>query len=199
MFKEERIEIRKGSRETIIETFMQDCSLSEFQAEQVWLFLLEHKKILSIKNNELLMSRQGEEEIDESEFILEEPTWYINIRKVTIFFIIFFLNIWEREGISVGTLLMIPQRLKDTFVNLKEEEGSQCLTLEIALHRSKGIKKNEIFDLYNRKECFNNHLTCPYNMEGYCCITKERIEELVKFLEKKELVKEKRRRYFYQV
>lgn len=200
----EKFKVNKGSRIEIADALMEEFSLTACQAEEAASFLIEHKEILS-KDEVILTDTHTDGRAGEAEFITDSMTYYINIRKFTVHFFLFLMNLRDgidlKELIESGANIGLDQKL---FVNLEQERGSKCLVMELAKHRKKGMSLKEILNWYGvnggrNRECFNNHYCNCYNVDGYCEIEGERISGILGFLKESGILKLKFGRYYYQV
>lgn len=199
----EKFKVNKGSKAEIVDALAAEFSLTACQAETIAAFLMEHKEVLS-KDEVILTDAHADGRTGEAEFITDSMTYYVNIRKFTVHFFLFLMNLQDgidlKELIEFGVSIGLDQNL---FVNLNQERGSKCLVMELAKHRKKGMSIKEILNWYRvnerNRECFNNHYPNCYNQDGCCGMTAERISELLGFLKESGILKLKFGRYYYQV
>lgn len=203
----EKFKVNKGSRTEIVDALANEFSLPSCQAEAVVFFLIENTQILSA-DEVILTDTHIDGQAGAAEFTTDSMTYYINVRRFTVYFVLFLLNI--RDGINLEAFIetLIESGISigldsQVFVNLSKERGSKCLVMELARHRKKGMSLKEILNWYGvnsgGRECFNNHYEHCYNTDGYCGIQKERISDILDFLEESGIVKVRFGRYYYQV
>lgn len=199
----EKFKVNKGSRIEIVEALANEFSLPSCQAEAVVSFLIENTQILS-EDEVILTDTHIDGQAGVAEFTTDSMTYYINVRRFTVYFVLFLLNI--KDGINLKAFIESGRSIgldSQVFINLTKERGSKCLVMELARHRKKGMSLKEILNLYGLnsggKECFNNHYEHCYNTDGYCEIQKERISDILDFLEESGIVKVRFGRYYYQV
>lgn len=199
----EKFKVNKGSRIEIVDALTNEFSLSACEAEAVVSFLIENKEILS-EDEVILTDTHVDGQAGAAEFITDSMTYYINVRRFTVHFVLFLLNI--KDGINLKTLIECGINIgldPQLFVNLTKERGSKCLVMELAKHGKKGMSLKEILNWYGvnsggNRECFNNHYDHCYNTDGYCEIQKERISNILDFLEEGGIVKVRLGRYYYR-
>ena len=200
----ERFKIEKGSRADITEALMKTFSLKRSEAETVTLFLIQNKEMLS-KEEVISEDTPEDHRTGRAEFITDQMTWYINIKKTTVCFALFLLDL--KDGLELEKLIRAAVEFginAKWIVDLTKERGSKCLVMELARNRKKGMSRKEILERYSGtgrwgKECFNNHYQGCYNVEGYCEMNDSRIGEILGFLEEREIVKVRWGRYYYQM
>lgn len=206
--KAEKFRISKGTKTEIGDALMKEFSLTACQANTIVSFLIENKEVIS-EDEVILADTHVDDQAGVAEFITDNMTYYINIRRSTVYLMLFLLNISNdinfkglvTGGIEIGLNIKLDGHV---FMNLENERGSRCLVMELAKHRKKGMNLKEILNLYgvnNKgiKECFNNHYCNCYNIDGYCELTERRISELLSFLKDNGIVKLKSGRYCYQL
>lgn len=206
--KSEKFKINKGTKIEIVDALMKEFSLTNCQANTIVSFLIENKEFVSEKEV-ILADTHIDEQSGAAEFITDSMTYYVNIRKSTVYFLLFLLNLSNGislrelvvDGIGIGLNIELSGHV---LVNLENERGSKCLVIELAKHRKKGMSLKEILNLYgvnnkNIKECFNNHYCNCYNTDGYCEIKENRILELLSFLKDDGIVKLRFGRYYYRL
>lgn len=199
----EKFKVNKGRKDEITDAMMKEFSLLPNEAEAVFSFLIENKEILS-KDEVILVDTYVDGHTGAAEFITDSMTYYINLRRFTISFVLFLLDI--RDGIGLADLIEFGYDISEASkisVNLDKVRGGKCLVMELAKHRKKGMSLKEILNCYGvdsggTRECFNNHYEHCYNTDGCCEIQKERIPEILDFLEESGIVKVKFGRYYYQ-
>lgn len=200
----DKFKVDKGSRIEIIDALIKEFPITAGQAKAVVSFLIENKEILS-KDEVVLADTHVDGQAGAAEFITDSMTYYVNIKRFTVYFVLFLMNMQDGIGleelIECGINIGLDQQL---FVNLERERGSKCLVMELAKHRKTGMSLKEILNWYSagnrgNRECFNNHYHNCYNTDGYCEIKRERISDLLDFLEENKIVKLRFGRYCYQL
>lgn len=198
--------VEKGTKEEIISQMKEELQLTQKQAESYFSFVLENMDLLS---DDEVVSRYPDTEGQEnmSAFMTDKMTYYVNLKRAGIYFLLFLLNL---PGSSIeGALLSTGKTValgKPFLVRLERCPEVKCVLLEIARRRTKGITIHELLDIYGvgdaeRTECFNNHYQECKRKDGCCCLSESEIGEIVDFLERAGAVKKKGffGRYYYQM
>lgn len=204
MNENELFEIQKATKQEIIEKMEKELMLTQEQAECYFSFLLDNKEVLS--EDEVIYSHpntEGEDPV--AAFMTEEMTYYVNLHRAGIYFIVFLMNL--KVNPAWITLLDVVKKAfgEQIVVSLENEPDARCVLLTMAKNRKRGITIRGILNQYRlyggeRMECFNNHYSLCPREDGRCRLTEERIREIVDFLEREGAVKQKGfGRYYYQM
>lgn len=187
----------EGSKDKVVEGIMEACQLDRETAELCLDFIKDNQEILS--DEEFFQySRMEEYEIaGVSEFVSEGGSFYISLKKGTIFLVMLYLEI-KIPGFAMAKVVadfFDISGTKGSFLKLDEREGYLCIMLELARHRRNGIGKTmlKVFD----GECCNNQLKCKYNENGMCNCDESIVEKICEKLTEQRIVKKRGKKYFY--
>lgn len=129
--------------------------------------------------------------------ILEEQHLYINIRRITIAFLVYLLE--ERLNIPFGMLLAFAGVTIDgkAFTFLDETRGELCILLETARCGKTGANKNLMQQINTTHECVNNQYTCRYRQDGFCTCMPQNTKDILEHLHHLGALKAKGQKYYY--
>lgn len=129
--------------------------------------------------------------------ILEEQHLYINIRRITIAFLVYLLG--ERLNIPLEMLLGFAGVTVGgkAFTFLDETRGELCILLETARCGKNGANENLIQRINTTHECVNNQYTCRYRQDGFCTCTPQKTKEILKHLHRLGALEAKGQKYYY--
>lgn len=193
---DEYVEI-EGSRDKIVEGIMEICSLDKETAELCLNFIKGNQKILS-SNEFFQYCRPEEYEVDGvSEFVSERGSFYISLKKSTIFLMLLYATI-NVPGFEIAKTVADfwgVSEAKRGFFKLDAQQGYLCIMLEVARHRRNGAGKTMLKSFYG--ECCNNHINCKYNENGLCNCDESIVEKICEELTQQGIIKKKGKKYFY--
>ncbi len=182
-YKMEEYIIFEGMKKTIISEIEKIGVIDEESSKKCFAYLERHRELLGDEETiEVIMSDFSLPEKSKA-FIIPGGNYYVRLKKVTILFVAIILNLKISKNISWSTI-GLSEKFLNAFINLSEETGEKCIVKELAC-KKKVCDSAQILD--NGGECINNHFNCPYNEEGACRLTNEKILELCEGLAEKEV------------
>ncbi|MCD7763692.1 MAG: hypothetical protein LUI14_10975 [Lachnospiraceae bacterium] len=206
MNENEFFEVKKGTKDEIIDRMSEELHLTWKTAEGCLSFLLENSEMLS-DDEAIFRYSDIENEEAVSGFITDSMTYYVCLKTVGIYILTFLLSL--QDGSVSGALRDVGCAMlqgEQFIIHLKDHPEVKCVLLEFAKNKTRGITLNGILDIYgvnnkNKTECFNNHYLHCRRGDGCCCLTEVEIKNIVTFLEDKGAIKKKHLtgRYYYQI
>lgn len=193
---EEYVDI-EGSRTKVVEGIMDACSLDKVTAELCLDFIKCNQEILSDKDFFQYCQSEEYEVNGISEFVSEGGSFYISLKKSTIFLAVLYVET-KIPGFTIAKEMINflgVSEVKRGFWKLDVQQGYLCIMLELARHRRCGVEK-AMLNLFNG-ECCNNHLNCKYNENGSCNCDESTVEKICEELTKQRIIKKKGKKYFY--
>ncbi len=199
--------VEKGTREEIIYRMEEELHLTSEQAENYFDFILENLDLLSDDDEALIVYPDTEGKEGVSSFMTDRMTYYVNLERVGIYFLVFLMNLpgGSAEEALLNTGKSVALGSKKIIINLKNHPEARCILLETAKRRNKGVTMRELCDLYGvgdeeRRDCINNHYTECVRRDDCCCLKEEEIKEIMGYLVQEGAVKKRLGgRYYYQM
>lgn len=129
--------------------------------------------------------------------ILEEQHLYINVRRITIAFLVYLLG--EHLNIPLEMLLGFAGVTVGgkAFSFLDEACGELCILLETARCGRTGANENLMQQVNPAYECVNNQYTCRYRQDGLCTCTPQKTKDILEHLHHLGALKAKGQKYYY--
>lgn len=181
-------------RSTLFEVSMSSAHITKEDAEQL-IKLLEHYQ--SMLGDDERFQFDWKRPANGQALILEEQHLYINIRRITIAFLVYLLG--ERLNIPLEMLLGfagVPIGGK-AFTFLDETQGELCILLETARCKKNGANENLMQRVNPTHECVNNQYTCRYRQDGLCTCTPQNTKDILEHLRHLGALKAKGPKYYY--
>lgn len=120
--------------------------------------------------------------------------YYINIKTITLVALIYLLD-YKITGGMLGFLSAAAGLKEQAIVKIKEENGEKCILKELLCNKRRKGDKHILRKF--KGECCNNHFNCFYRKEERCECGKERVTEILKSFEERNIVK--KQGWLYQV
>ncbi len=129
--------------------------------------------------------------------ILAEQHLYINVRRITIAFLVHLLG--ERLNIPLEMLFNFAgvTVVQKAFTFLNEARGELCILLEAARCGKNGAGQNLMQQVSPTRECVNNQYTCRYRQDGFCTCTPQNTKDILEHLHSLGALKAKGQKYYY--
>ena len=156
--------------------------MNEANAQLLLEFIPDYRKLFSEDEYFYINSNQNESEKNPLSLIINvnDKIYYINLKKITLFFICSLIDIKLNFPI-MNLLIELTDNSIQKYKEISESNGELCIYMEIRNREGTAIKFSDFLNC--QSECINNNLSCSHNIDGKCKLTSEKFADIInKFL-----------------